>query len=419
MSIPVDVLGLGAEGLPGLGPAARARLDAATFLAGGRRHLELAGGPAGERFAIADNVDGLVERLRARGPDERCVVLASGDPLFYGIGRALSIGLGPDQIRVEPAVSSMQLAFARAGLAWQDATIVSVHGRPLAPTLLPLLGRPRIGLFTRDGGSPAAVASFFLDRGLDDYSAWIGERLGTAAERVTRLPLANLPGSRFDDLNFLILERYHERAGVFDWVERSRLAVPDVLFARPEAGPILLTHADVRAITITRFREVLGGPIWDVGAGLGGVAVDLARAFPAVEVVGFERSETQLDHLRENRRRFAAYNLRVVAGEAPGCLVDEDRPAGVFLGGTGGKLDEILDLVIDRLREGGVLVANFVGIENLARFSERVRAEGWPLDVAQVQVSQGRPLAGLTTLVPLRQVWVVASTRPLPGRDGA
>jgi precorrin-6Y C5,15-methyltransferase (decarboxylating) len=186
MSQPIDILGMGADGLGSLSAEARGRLDRANFLAGGRRHLELVGTGPLERFAIGDNLAELVERLRARTPDERCVVLASGDPLLFGIGHRLGQDLGRDQIRVEPSVSSMQLAFARAGLAWQDARLASVHGRPLDSTLLPLLGEPKIGLFTQDGSSPSAIARFLVDRGLDDYDAWVGERLGTTEERFSK-----------------------------------------------------------------------------------------------------------------------------------------------------------------------------------------------------------------------------------------
>src|SRR5437879_4742626 len=114
MSKPVVIVGIGADGLPGLSPRARSAVAAATFLAGGRRHLELVGPPPVERFTITNNLPELVGRLRGRGPDEQCVVLASGDPLFYGIGHLLGQSLGSDQIVVEPALSSLQLAFARA-----------------------------------------------------------------------------------------------------------------------------------------------------------------------------------------------------------------------------------------------------------------------------------------------------------------
>src|SRR6185436_15347695 len=131
-----------------------------------------------------------------------------------------------------------------------------------------------------------------------------------------------------------------------------------------------------------------------------------------VEVVAVERSPVQAEYLRENRRRFQAWNLRVVEGTAPEALDSEPPPAALFLGGSGSRLDAILDLAVDRLLPGGCFVANFVGLENLGRTLERLRAEGWGPDVAQVQVSDGRALAGLTTFVPQRPVWVVRGVRP-------
>jgi precorrin-6Y C5,15-methyltransferase (decarboxylating) len=406
---PVEVVGIGADGLSGLSARVRAIVEGATFLAGGRRHLAMVDGGPAERFAIGDNVDGLVDRLQRREAGERCVVLASGDPLFFGIGHRLALELGRDQVRVEPSVSSPQLAFARAGLSWHDATIASVHGRDLASTLRPLLGRPKVGLFTRDGSSPSEIAGFFLGHGLGDYNVTIAERLGAVDERVIRLPISEVPGRTFDPLNFVILESV--AAGK---PPAFPIPTPDSAFAGPESGPILLTHEEIRAITLTRFRGLPDGPVWDVGAGLGGVSVDLARTFPEREVVAFERSDSQFSYLVKNRIRFSAFNIRAVHGEAPGCMASEARPAAVFLGGSGGRLDAILDLVFDRLIVGGVLVANFVGLENLARFSERVRSAGWPMGLSQVQVSHGRPLGGLTALEPLRPIWIVRAMVP-PG----
>ena len=406
MSLPVAILGLGADGPEGLSAVAKGLLASATFLAGGHRHLKLVGPTPAETFAVGTNLDELADRLRARGPSERCVVLASGDPLFFGIGRFLGEALGREQIRVEPAISSMQWAFARAGISWHDARIASVHGRPLAETLIPLLGLPKLGLFTQGGEGPSQVAAFLADRGLDDYRATVGEDLGTGLERVTACPVRDLIGRIFSALNVLILER----DGTLP--DERPPGLPDGQFAGPDVGPRLLTHADVRAVTLSRFHDLPPGAIWDVGAGLGGMAVELARAFPGREVVAIERSGVQLGFLRENRRKLSAYNLRMIEGEAPEGLVAEPSPAAIFVGGSGGRLDAILDLALDRLAPGGVLAANFVGLENLSRFLERLRAAGWPVEVSQIQVSHGRPLAGLTTFVPLRPVWVVRGVRP-------
>lgn len=411
MPCPVHIIGMGAEGPAGLSARARDALHRASHVAGGKRLLALWAGRALETFAITNNVSDLVARLQARDPDERWAVLASGDPLFYGIGQALVAGLGSDHVVVEPSLSSLQLAFARAGMAWHDAAIASIHGRPLAQTLLPLLGQARIGLFTQDGNSPAEVAEFFLARGLADYEAWVGESLGRSSEKMTRLAISELPGRRFGDLNVLILVRRSTKELPRASIRHQVPGIPDKAFAQPESGPVLLTQADVRAVTLSRFCDLPDGPIWDIGAGLGGVSIELARAFPDREIVAVERSPAQAAFLRENRVRFETYNVRVVEAEAPEAVKDERPPAAVFLGGSGGLLDPILDDLIHRLVAGGCLVANFVGLENLMRTLDRLRSAGWAVGLSQVQISHTEPLAGLTSLVPQRPVWVLHAAR--------
>lgn len=405
MSLPIQILGLGANGLESLTSEARDSLRAATFIAGGARHLALVAAQGVETLTLTNNMNELVARLRDRGPTERCVVLASGDPLCFGIGATLRARLGPDQLAIKPNLSSLQLAFARSAHSWHDATIASIHGRPLAAALLPLLGRSKIGLFTQDGESPAQVAGFFLERGLHDYQAWVCEDLGSTTEQVSAYELRELPGRAFRDLNFLILIR---KAPLL-----ARPTVPtDDQFARPASGPVLLTHQDVRAVALSRFHDLPSGPVWDIGAGLGGLSIGLANQFPGAEVIAVERSPAQLGYLRENRARFEAWNLRIVPGTAPEMLIDEPAPAGIFLGGSGRQLDAILDLVIRRLLPGGVFVANFVGLENLAGTLDRLRLEAWKPGLTQLQVSPSHELAGLTTFVPQRPVWIVHVRKP-------
>jgi precorrin-6Y C5,15-methyltransferase (decarboxylating) len=412
MTRPIHVLGLGADGIASLSERSRAVLAGATFVAGGRRHLELVRPVGLVTFTITNNLPALVDRLRERGPDERCVVLATGDPFCFGIATYLRAELARDELIVEPAVSSLQLAFARVGRSWESAVLASVHGRPLGPTLLPILGAPLIGLLTSDGQGPAAVADYFNDRGLgDDYAVWVCEDLGSAAERVTRHePLSALSGRAFSKLNIIILERLRAVPRPFPW------SVPlDEHFAQPDSGPILLTHADIRALALSRFDDLPDGPIWDIGAGLGGIAIGLAGRFRGTEIIAVERSANRLDYLRANRRRFEAWNLRIVPGEAPEALDGEEPPAGVFLGGSGGRLAGILDRVAERLRPRGVLVADFIGLENLSQTLGRLRALGWAAEVSQVQIGESRDLAGLTTFAPLRPVWIVRARQSEPG----
>jgi precorrin-6Y C5,15-methyltransferase (decarboxylating) len=417
MPLPIDIIGLGADAPAGLRPEALRRIEAADFLAGGERHLRCFPAAAGERFVIKDNLKALLHQLRKRFPEQRCVVLASGDPLFYGIGTYLTDHLDPLHFRVEPALSSMQLAFARAGLSWQDAALASIHGRDLRATLLPLLGRQRIGLFTQDGESPARVARFFVERGPLDYEAVVGENLGTTAERLTRWAnLGELAGQNFAPLNYLVLRRTRS-PNPLDQERQRALApgIPDGAFVRPAAGPEVMTRQEVRSVAVGKLSGPgeAGDVFWDIGAGLGTVAVEMAVLRPHVEVVAVERDPARAALLRANRERFGAYNIRIVEGTAPEALADEaERPQRVFVGGSGSRLVGILDLIARRLRPAGRLVASFVTLENLALVLAKLREGGWPVEVTEIHVARSDALAGLTALKPQRGVFLVCAEKP-------
>jgi precorrin-6Y C5,15-methyltransferase (decarboxylating) len=312
----------------------------------------------------------------------------------------------------------MQLAFARAGLSWERADLASVHGRDLRQTLLPLLGRPLIGLFTQDGDGPAAVARFFLGRGLDGYEAVVGENLGAAGERVSRWPdLLALAEQRFDALNYLILRRtaYPTDPAEVEYLRGLAPGIPDDAFARPEAAAEVMTRQEVRAVVLAKLllHTPRGCPVWDVGAGLGTVAVEVAVLRPEVEVVAVERDATRAGLLRANRERFGAYNVRVVEGAAPDVLIPErEAPRLVFLGGSGGRLAELLSFLVERLAEAGRLVATFVTLEHLGLALAHFQRLGWPFEVVEVHVARSDPLGGLTGLRPQRGVFVLRADRP-------
>jgi precorrin-6B C5,15-methyltransferase / cobalt-precorrin-6B C5,C15-methyltransferase len=421
MSAPIHVIGVGADGPAGLQPEQVERILGAAFLAGGERHLACFPQARGERFVIKGNLGPLSEELLRRHPRGPCVVLASGDPLFYGVGKYLVAVLGRENVRVEPALSSMQLAFARAGLPWEGAALASVHGRDLRKALLPLLGRWVIGLFTHDGDSPAAVARFFLARGLGHYEATVGENLGAAEERVSRFGhLEELTGRRFGPLNYLVLNRALLPVDPAE-VERNRAfvpGVPDELFTRPESGPEVMTRQEVRAVALAKLLLPTqpGATVWDVGAGLGTVSVEVAVLRPDVEVVAVERDLERANLLRTNRERFGAYNVRVLRGAAPEALREEqERPRLIFLGGSGGRLAELLPFLTERLQEGGRLVGAFVTLENLGLALQHFRGLGWPLEVTEVQVARSDALAGLTGLRPQRGVFLLRADKPPSG----
>ncbi len=408
----IDVIGIGAEGAAGLKPTVIERIQAADFLAGGARHLAYFPEAKGGRFVVRDNLDELATILQRFAPSRR-VVLASGDPLFYGIGRFL-LERFPDA-RIEPALSSMQMAFARAGIPWQDAALASIHGRGLRATLLPLLGRPVIGLFTQDGRCPERVAAFFLRHGLADYRAIVAENLGALEERVLRVPnLGELADRSFAPLNYLILARNSADA---EAARRRRLGpgISDHEFARPEGTAEVMTRQEVRSVILAKLLIPTepGDSCWDIGAGLGTVAIEVALLRPDMEVLAVERDPVRARLLRAHHTLFETFNVRPIEGDAPETFNGErEAPRLVFIGGSGGRLADILDVVHERLMTNGRLVASFVTLEHLATMLEWLKSWRWPFEVTEVHVARSDALGGLTGLKPMRGVFIVSADKP-------
>ncbi len=414
----MTLVGLGAGGPAALAPEARAAIEAADLLIGGRRQLALCPGGAAERWPISGDLDRLLERAGAEAAaGRRVVVLASGDPLFFGIGGRAAARLGSTRVRTLPAPSSLQLLAAAVGEPWEDAVLASVHGRDLEAQLVPVAGAVKAAVLTGDGADPARVARFLLERGYDDYEIAVGERLGAADARLTRLPVAVLAarGEPFDPLNVLWLRRRGEAADRAAAWRRRLPGIEDGAFAqrRPEAG--LITKRDVRRLALARLGlpSVGAADLWDVGAGSGSVAVEMALACPAARVFAIEKNEADAANIRENRRRSGAVNVQVVVGRAPEAIPAGSRPAAVFIGGSGGELPALLRLALERLLPGGRLVATFATLEHVATAIATLKGLGAAPEVAQVQVSEGRPLLDLTRLDPLNPVFVVsAAARP-------
>jgi precorrin-6Y C5,15-methyltransferase (decarboxylating) len=417
MSPVVDIIGIGADGAAGLRAEVSQRIHAADFLAGGERHLGYFPIARAQRFIIKDNLAELVNELGHRRGKERCVVLASGDPLFFGAGHYLVTRLGSEQLRIEPALSSMQLAFARHRLSWQGAALASVHGRDLRSELLPLLGRPLIGLFTQDGDSPAAVAEFFHRHAVAaQYEALIAENLGAADERLTRYEsLFEVRERRFAPLNYLILRRVFNASAEDIRRLRSQVpGVPDAVFS--EAGEQSnFTRHEVRSVLLGKMAGILvpGDTVWDLGAGLGTVSIEIAVLRPEVEVIAVERDPQRAEVIRRNRERFDAYNIRIIGGPAPDALAGEhDNPRLIFIGGSGTELTRILELAEQRLRIGGRLLANLVSLENLITAYLRFQGKGWRCEITELNVARSETLGGHTSLKPQRGVFILQADKP-------
>ena len=405
MSAPgrLAVIGIGDDGPAGLDAAARARVEAAELLIGGRRHLAMFPEHPAECVPIAGGLDWLMSRLESEADRRRTVVLASGDPCFFGIGPLLAERLGRERVEIHPHVSAVALAFARLGLGWQDATVVSAHGRPLDRAIRRARGAHKLAVLTDDENTPAVVARALLDAGLRDAPAWVFEHLGVPAERAIGGQVSDIAGIECAALNVLVLP-----CATWEGCDQT--------FGRPvddfEHTASLITKPEVRAISLSKLRLTPDSILWDVGSGSGSVAIEAAGLVPRGRVFAVERSIEQLERLRRNVTAYGRQAIvEVVEGVAPDALTALPDPDAVFVGGGGTDLVAILDASFARLAPAGRLVANFATVERLVDCLAWAKRRGIPVEVVQVAVSRGTDVAGATRFQAENPVFVATVER--------
>jgi precorrin-6B C5,15-methyltransferase / cobalt-precorrin-6B C5,C15-methyltransferase len=409
----IVIIGISDAGLGLLPETSRTLLREATLLVGGERHLEFLPESKAERIVLGSNLKEMALRLEAelRKAESRVVVLASGDPLFYGIARYLIKNLGADKVEVRPYLSSMQLAFARAGLSWEDAQFLSVHGRPIENLIGVSPDAKKIGIFTDKDNTPARCADFLASLGWEPSApAWVCENLEGPKERITTTTLEALAGKVFSELNVLIVER----ASAPDPHLAYSFGLADDAFAqrKPERG--LITKSEIRAISLSKMRIFPGACIWDLGAATGSVAIEAARLSGKGHVWAVEKNAEDCENIAENVARFHTPQVRILHGLAPLALEQipaEDDPDAVFIGGSSGKMSDILELCQKRLKVGGSLVMNTVTLENQAEALQWLKKSGMDWDFIQVQVSRRKPILELNRFDALNPITIFWGTK--------
>ena len=380
------------------------RIMRCDLLAGGARHLEAFPEAAGERLMIDAQIDTLLERLTAAHVHgKQIVVLASGDPLWYGIGATLRRVFAAEDLDIIPAPSAAQLAFAALAEPWHDALLLSAHGRPLEPVLARLLGQPqRAAVLTDDRNTPATIARRLLDAGFPDCAAAVCERLGGSEQRIIRAPLSSIAKQHFDPLNVLVLLPDADDAAD----ER-----PFGLYDDELEHDGLITHLEVRAVALALLRLRPESIVWDIGAGSGSVALEAARIAWRGQVYAVEHDPERMIRLRSNLQRWGGARIHAVHGSAPEACARWPDPHAIFIGGSGGRLDELIAMCAERLRPGGHVVVNLVTLELLEEALAALRGHGLTATVRQVAASRSRPLRGQTYLAALNPVFVVSAEK--------
>jgi precorrin-6Y C5,15-methyltransferase (decarboxylating) len=390
-----------------LGSEAHAHLERAQILAGAKRHLAFFPDFAGDKIVFEGTPANWVKKLKARDRQRRTVVLATGDPLYFGIGRLLLDAFPREELLFLPHVSSVALAFARLKETCNDACVVSLHGRPLQ-TLLPALQRaePKIAIFTDANNHPAAIARLLCEQGLGDhYVLWVCENLGGDDERISCWTPPDLRKTDFAPLNVVVLIAVGQSGkGGADSEKLPLLGLPDSTIRH--RGD-LITKREVRLLALCYLELHHGDVLWDIGAGSGSVSIEAARLSKTLTAYAIDRDAEAQEYLRENIESFRLSNVRLVAGEAPECLAELPDPDAVFVGGSGGRLLTILEQVLDRLKPDGRLVVSCVTLETLSRGWNWLRERGRDPEATSIPLAHSRQLGTLHCLEPERPIFLL------------
>ena len=389
---------VGTDGGP-LPDGAQERLRTASLVMGGRRHLRDVDLPAGVRtIALRDDPGAALRAVADETGD--VVVLASGDPGFFGVVRAVRRAVRPRPVEVLPALSSVALAFGRAGVEWDDAVVVSAHGRDPAEALAVVRSQPKVAVLTDERCGPAELGAALAGR--TDRVLVVGERLGLPGERVVEVTPDEAAARSWEDPNVVVVapvDRHSRQPAAKAVVAGHRgpqgWALPVDRFAHRDS---MVTKPEVRAVVLARLGPRLGDVVWDVGAGSGSVGVECARFGADVHAV--ERDEDGLGFVRENASSHGVH-VHAVHGHAPDALAGLPDPDAVFVGGGGPVV-----VAACAARRPARLVVALATLEQVEPTAAAM--SGYDVATVLLQSSSLAPLGGGHRLVPANPVFVLS-----------
>jgi len=448
----IHVVGIGLDGKAGLSPKIQHQIETATLLVGSDRHLSYFPEHPAQRVVLGnfhDAFETIRDHLVSDGsslPKANVVVLTSGDPLFFGLGRLLLAEFSPIDLAFYPHLSSVQLAFSRIKVPWHDAHIISAHGRSL-DELVQVLQRDveKIAILTDATNTPQAIARLIeaLERP-QNYMLWVCENLGSSEECITAYSVSDLAhpsrnlsvaplnivialrGAALEQLNFDHSNRqglttdsnaqfYSDLPSNLALQNLPALGIPDSAFASFSDRPGLMTKREIRLLALGELNLKPDQILWDIGAGTGSVSIEAARLCPTSQIFAIEKTAAGIRLIRANAHRFHTANVTAIPGQAPDALASLPRPHSIFVGGSGSHLAKILTCCRETIQPDGTLVLAVATLEHLAIAIHWLQT---PEAASQVQshrllacqLSRSAPVASLTRLIPLNPVHLLSIT---------
>jgi precorrin-6Y C5,15-methyltransferase (decarboxylating) len=413
--VKISVVGIGLDGVEGLSKSVKEVVERATILAGSKRHLGYFSESSAEKICLTNLKTGIEAIAKIDLTKHSVVILASGDPLFFGIGRLLLASFDAEKIQFLPHFSSVQLAFNRLKVPWQDANLISVHGRS-TDELIKLIkqGKKKIAVLTDSNNNPAAIARLYLVLDLPvEYSFYICENLGDTTEKIQHFSpeqitqLSNLESNDFAALNVLILLRQTQED--LDTDKLPLIGLPDSSFLSFSDRPSLITKKEIRIAILGELSLQPKQTVWDIGAGTGSVSIEIARLCPNSKIYAIEKTGMGSTLITNNSQRFQVNNLKSINGKAPEVLSNLPHPNRIFIGGSGGNIVDILNTCSQKLKENGIIVMAFATIEYQYKAIDWLNNNSWQYRLLQLQISRSTPISNLTRFTPLNPVTIITA----------
>lgn len=412
MESRIWIIGVGDDGAAGLTRQALDIVNSSEMLIGSVSLLDKFPSYPGRKEVVGADLDRLANTLdSAQGTS---VLLASGDPLFYGTARFLCDRLGKDRFEVLPHVSSMQLAFARVKESWDEAYLTNLATQSLERVLERIRSAEKVGVFTSEQVSPSKLAEALIAKGLTYFTAYVCENLGSPDERVTRSQLRDIVNQKFSPLNVMILVR---QTGVPDTpTEPNRIRLfgnPDDVFRQSKPKRELVTPAEVRSIAIAELSIKETSIVWDIGAGSGSVAIEAAQLARYGKSYAIEMDVEDYNLIVENSAKFGVTNVVPVLGEAPRAWDNLPDPEAIFVGGTGRAVADLVEQAWPRLQPTGSLVVNIMSIENVVALQRLFTSKlGVEPQFWMIQISRGNYQLETTRLDSANPSFLIKAVKP-------
>ena len=390
------IIGVGIEGKSSLSQRSLKLIEGADMLIGGRRHLACFPEFKREKVVIGSNIEDIAKILNRKykiGNRRWPVVLATGDPNFFGIADFLVKRLGKDSVAIIPNVSAMQEAFARIKENWNGAMFFSLHGRgkvsgqrenTVNNVIDEIACHNKVGIFTDPDNTPAKIVKALIERGIKDYRAYVCEDLGTDNEKITQGTLAMIARKSFSPLNVMVLVKNNptlKKGGQGGFI----FGIPDTEFSHSKG---MITKEEIRVISLAKLKLKADSILWDIGAGSGSLSVEAAMLAKDGKVFAVEKEKERVIHIEKNKNKFKTANLEIIRKKAPDGFKNLPAPDAVFIGGGGKDIGKILDVCSKQIKRYGRIVVNAITIETLSAAAQFFEVSGWNMETISVNIAK-------------------------------